>query len=272
MDGPASGAWNMAVDEAILGAVAEGRAPLTLRFYRWRPACLSLGYFQAAAVVDAKACEERGVDVVRRPTGGRAILHGDELTYSVTLPLSALGRSLTVSASYQRLSQALLEGLRTAGFPVTVAVATAARARPGPACFDEPATHELLLHGKKVVGSAQVRRFGAVLQHGSILVSPQVAETLACLSVPVGTADDLARSMEASVGGLNQVIKADPAAIACETARAFERLFGVRFQPGALSRNERETAVEVSSRRYGPFAWMDGGPVAAEGQNTTRTR
>src|SRR5690349_2496197 len=90
-DPPASGAWNMAVDEALLEGVASGRSPATLRFYSWRPACLSLGYFQPFGIVDVSGCRARGVDVVRRPTGGRAILHDRELTYSLTLPASVLG-------------------------------------------------------------------------------------------------------------------------------------------------------------------------------------
>lgn len=272
MDEPASGAWNMAVDEAILDAVAVGRVPVTLRFYRWQPACLSLGYFQPASIVDRQACAERGVDVVRRPTGGRAILHADELTYSIALPITALGPSLTISASYQRLSQALLEGLRRAGYPVTAAASRAAPERSGPACFDEPATHELLLAGKKVVGSAQVRRHGALLQHGSILFSPQVDETLACLSMPAAERDHLARSMEAGVGGLDQVGEANPAGIAPEIAGAFERLLGFRFDATGLSPKEAKAAGELAVTRHGVLAWLEGGPVAAEGEKATRTR
>src|SRR6266446_9184337 len=91
VDAPAGGAWNMAVDEVLLDGVAAGSTPPTLRFYEWAPPCLSLGYFQAFEVVDVAGCRSLGVDVVRRPTGGRAILHDRELTYSVALPLSLLG-------------------------------------------------------------------------------------------------------------------------------------------------------------------------------------
>src|SRR2546430_8778970 len=91
LDPPAEGAWNMAVDEVLLEGVAAGSSPPTLRFYTWTPACLSLGYFQPFSVVNVEGCRGLGIDIVRRPTGGRAILHDRELTYSVALPASVLG-------------------------------------------------------------------------------------------------------------------------------------------------------------------------------------
>src|SRR5438270_12358260 len=91
LDTSAAGAWNMAVDEVLLDGVAAGATPPTLRFYQWAPPCLSLGYFQPFDVVNLEGCRRLGVEVVRRPTGGRAILHDRELTYSVALPLRLLG-------------------------------------------------------------------------------------------------------------------------------------------------------------------------------------
>src|SRR2546430_16928890 len=90
---PADGAWNMAVDEVLLDGVAAGSAPPTLRFYAWSPACLSLGYFQPFSVVNLEGCRRLGVDVVRRPPGGRAILHDRGLAYSVALPAAGSGRA-----------------------------------------------------------------------------------------------------------------------------------------------------------------------------------
>src|SRR5439155_18887308 len=172
LDKPSSGAWNMAVDEVLLDGVAAGTAPPTLRFYEWTPPCLSLGYFQPFDVVDLDGCRALGVDVVRRPTGGRAILHDRELTYSIVLPAAVLGQDGGVLPSYYRLSLALQDGLRRLGVPATLAPASAApsTAVHGPACFDRPSAHEILLNRRKLVGSAQVRRGGAILQHRSILV------------------------------------------------------------------------------------------------------
>src|ERR1700730_5264647 len=180
LDPPAAGGWNMAVDEVLLDGVAEGSAPPTLRFYEWTPPCLSLGYFQPIDVVDVDGCRALGVEVGRRPAGGRAILHDRELTYSVALPASVLGHDGGVLPSYYRLSLALQDGLRRLGVPAVLAPESAASGPTahGPVCFDRPSAHEILLHGRKLVGSAQMRRGGAILQHGSILIGPRIAKQI----------------------------------------------------------------------------------------------
>ena len=114
----------MAVDEVLLDGIAAGTAPPTLRFYGWTPPCLSLGYFQPFDVVDLDSCRALGVDIVRRPTGGRAILHDREVTYSVVLPASVLGQDGGVLLSYHRLSLALQDGLRRLGVPAMLAPAS----------------------------------------------------------------------------------------------------------------------------------------------------
>ena len=124
--GPADGFANMAVDEAILVAVTKGRSPPTLRFYAWQPPCLSIGVNQAMReVVDVERCQAHRVRCVRRPTGGRAILHAEELTYSVIAPPDDPRLQGGVPESYRRLSVGLLAGLRELG-----AVATSAGSRP----------------------------------------------------------------------------------------------------------------------------------------------
>src|SRR5438094_5754355 len=137
-DPAANGAWNMAVDEVLLDGVAAGSAPPTLRFYTWSPACLSLGYFQPFSVVNLEGCRGLGVDVVRRPTGGRAILHDRELTYSLALPASVLGRDAGILPSYRRLSVALQTGLQRLGVRVRLARESVAHSRSGqvPYCVD----------------------------------------------------------------------------------------------------------------------------------------
>ena len=256
VDPPADGAWNMAVDEAILNAVAAGVAPPTLRFFQWRPACLSLGYFQPYAVVDGEACTASGVGVVRRPTGGRAILHDRELTYSVALPLATLGGDRGVEPTYFRLSQALLEGLRASGAWVTLA---RAEPEPGsghsPACFDRASAHEILLEGRKVVGSAQVRRAGALLQHGSILFDPQVDALLQCLRLNPGERDRWQASMVKEIAGLEGHCECDPAALAGAIGSAFARVFGVRLRPAEATAQERAAALQLVRDKYGNPDW-----------------
>src|SRR5689334_4189220 len=163
------GATNMAIDEAILEAVGSGDAPPTLRLYRWEPACLSLGYAQPASDADVERLADHGWHLVRRMTGGRAILHTDELTYSVALPLDHPLIRGTIPDSYRRISAALMVALKDIGLEANAdkRVKTHAAA-VGPVCFEIPSDYEITAVGKKLVGSAQVRKHNGALQHGSL--------------------------------------------------------------------------------------------------------
>jgi lipoyl(octanoyl) transferase len=270
VDAPANGAWNMAVDEVLLDGVAAGTAPPTLRFYGWTPLCLSLGYFQPFDAVDLDGCRALGVDIVRRPTGGRAILHDREVTYSVVLPASMLGHDGGVLPSYHRLSLALRDGLRRLGVPATLAPATAAptTALHGPACFDRPSAHEILLNGRKLVGSAQVRRNGAILQHGSILIEPRIASLLACLRTPGGSGSP---RIEDGVAGLAEVAEYAPAQIAHALAEAFAVQFGVPLIEAPLRAPERAAAQALAGSKYAAAVWTER-PLPEAATNATRTR
>lgn len=267
----------MAVDEALLDGVAAGSAPPTLRFYTWTPACLSLGYFQPFAVVNLAGCHALGVDVVRRPTGGRAILHDRELTYSVTLPASVLGHDGGILPSYYRVSLALQAGLKTLGVPATLAPESEASAATthGPACFDRPSAHEILLYGRKLVGSAQVRRAGALLQHGSILIEPRIDKLLACLrldeATSAGRREDPGKGIEGSVAGLAEVGHFEPAGIAGAVAEAFADRFGVAIVPQTLMPNEVASARDLARTKYQSPGWTERLLRQAAG-STTRTR
>jgi lipoate-protein ligase A len=156
----------MATDEAMLDAVAAG-APPVMRLYRWVTPALSLGRFQPDDDVDVDACRRLGVEVVRRPTGGQGLLHGADLTYSVAMPRPS-GAAGGVDAVYAWLAGALVAGL--AGVGVEAAIARH-DGPAGPVCFAGQQGADLRVGDRKVCGSAQVRRDGAVLQHGSILLS-----------------------------------------------------------------------------------------------------
>ncbi|MDQ6711832.1 MAG: lipoate--protein ligase family protein [Candidatus Dormibacteraeota bacterium] len=254
VDAPADGAWNMAVDEVLLEGVAAGAAPPTLRFYEWSPACLSLGYFQPFDVVDFDGCGRLGVDVVRRPTGGRAILHDRELTYSVALPASVLGDDGGVLPSYHRLSRALQEGLRRLGVPATLAPESApsSSAAHGPVCFDRPSAHEILLHGRKLVGSAQMRRGGGILQHGSILIEPRIDKLRACLQLRDGAASE---PIEDGVAGLRELGLTRPAEIGAAIAGAFAAQFGISLVQAPLQPDEQLAARALARSKYQSAGW-----------------
>ncbi|MBI4730987.1 MAG: hypothetical protein HY781_02470 [Chloroflexi bacterium] len=179
---PARGAWNMAVDEAILESAGRGDSLPTLRLYAWEPACLSLGYAQPVSDVDMERLHARGWDLVRRPTGGRAVLHVDELTYSVSGPLGELRLAGTVLESYNRLAAALTEALRLLGLPVQVQEHVKPTGRTtNPVCFELPSTYESTGGGKKLVGSAQARGREGVLQHGSLPLTGDLGRVLQAL-------------------------------------------------------------------------------------------
>jgi lipoate-protein ligase A len=163
LDRSRDAAGQMAADLALLDATDADGTP-RLRLYRWRPPALSLGRFQPADDVDTVACARLGVEVVRRPTGGRALLHGGDLTYAVTLPA---GPAHNVHATYGYLARGLRTGLARLGVAAEVA------RHDGPAgavCMATQQGADLRVGDRKVCGSAQVQRGGAVLQHGSILL------------------------------------------------------------------------------------------------------
>lgn len=171
--GAADALTNMAVDLALLDGCAAGTSPPTLRFYTWDPPAVSLGYAQdPAAILDLDACRRLGVGWVRRPSGGRAVLHGWDLTYSVAAPAAMLPGG--VLAVYRRLARGLVVGLRRLG----VEAELVARPRPArgrdAACFLAASWWEVGVGGRKLIGSAQARRRGAVLQHGSLPLAPWV--------------------------------------------------------------------------------------------------
>jgi lipoate-protein ligase A len=168
---PASGAWNMALDEAILEAVRSLDQPPTLRLYAWDPACLSLGHAQPIGDVDLPSLTANGWQVVRRPTGGRAILHTDELTYSVAAHQDNPIMTGGVLESYRRISLALVDGLMKLGINSNADShyqVPAGSIQNAAVCFEVPSNYEITANGRKLIGSAQARRGLGVLQHGSL--------------------------------------------------------------------------------------------------------
>jgi lipoyl(octanoyl) transferase len=168
VDATARPGWaNMAVDQALLDR-AERAGERWLRLYGWNPHCLSFGRHEPAARrYDRGRVEALGLDVVRRPTGGRAVWHGREVTYALATPAAELG---TVRESYIEIHRMLLDALARLGIAAQLAPPGQPVRVDGGACFASPAGGEIMLAGRKAVGSAQLRQGGALLQHGSILL------------------------------------------------------------------------------------------------------
>jgi len=257
--GSADGATNMAIDEAILTAVTEGESPPTLRFFAWEPPCLSIGYNQAMDEVDITECQRAGVDVVRRPTGGRAILHTDELTYSIVAPQSEPRVAGGVVESYRRLSAGWVRGLRLLGVDVAQAEAGHGQnADVSAACFDAPSAYEVTAGGKKLVGSAQVRRREAVLQHGSLPLQGDITRIGRYLVVPSEERRQaLRQELRARATSLELVLgQVVPFAQVVEAlVRGFSEALNLHLEPGELSQHELALAQRFRREKYTAETW-----------------
>ncbi|AQY50121.1 octanoyltransferase LipM [Listeria weihenstephanensis FSL R9-0317] len=163
-------AVNMAVDEKLMDWHRAGLIPPVLRFYGWTPAGLSVGYFQRTeGKIDREAVASHGFRLVRRPTGGQAVLHDDELTYSFVISEEHQGVPKTIKEAHKLISEALLLGLEKLDIDASFAMPDEKKQASGTAiCFEEPSWYEITLNGRKVIGSAQARHDGILLQHGSI--------------------------------------------------------------------------------------------------------
>ncbi len=179
--GDHSPSFNMAMDEKLLQWHSEGSLPPVIRFYGWKPATLSIGYFQKAEKeINLSKVREAGIGFVRRTTGGRAVLHEHELTYSVIVSEEHPKMPKNVTDAYRIISEGLLKGFQNLGLNAYFAIPNTEEERnklkdpKSSICFDAPSWYELVVEGKKVAGSAQTRQKGVILQHGSILLEMDV--------------------------------------------------------------------------------------------------
>ena len=164
---PHPGWANMAIDQALLER-ADRAGESWLRLYSWSPPCLSFGRHEPSALrYDRNRIRESGVDTVRRPTGGRAVWHSHELTYAIAAPSGGFG---SLAAAYLQIHQMLADALRGLGIPAYLARQAATPPLDSGACFSQPVGGEIMVGGRKIVGSAQLRQGGALLQHGSMLL------------------------------------------------------------------------------------------------------
>ncbi|MFQ6101375.1 MAG: biotin/lipoate A/B protein ligase family protein [Anaerolineae bacterium] len=282
---PAGGAVNMAVDEAILRAVAAGQVPPTLRLYAWEPPSLSLGRGQPLADVDLQAVRAAGFGLVRRPTGGKAILHVDELTYSVVAPEAEPRVAGDIVESYRRLSAGLVCGLERLGVTGLVADRRVAplliggaggdvgdRRLDGPVCFEVPSDYEITVGGRKLVGSAQMRAQGVVLQHGTLPLYGDITRICPLLTArpdparvrvrattveealgPFGSASTVPfDKLRAGAQGKRPVTWNEAADA---VAAGFAEALNLRLEPGTLTDEECAWAEELRAQKYATQEW-----------------
>lgn len=258
---PARGAWNMAADESILESIGRGASLPTLRLYAWTPACLSLGHAQPFADVDVARLRARGWDVVRRITGGRAILHTDELTYSVSGPAENPILAGSVLESYSRLAKALLHAMQSLSLPVEMKEGKAdENTKKNPVCFEAPSTYEITVNRKKLVGSAQARKKEGVLQHGSLPLTGDLTRITQALVFKDESARqnaaarllERAATVEAVLGSA-----VDWETAARSVVRAFEAELGIMFERGELSAWELSRSDELVKEKYDHPSWTE---------------
>jgi lipoyl(octanoyl) transferase len=259
---PAYGAWNMAADEAILEHIHRGDSPTTLRLYSWDPACLSLGHAQSFKDVDMERIKSHGWEVVRRATGGRAILHTDELTYSITGPAEEPALIGSVLESYNRLAQALLYAVHSLGLPVEIK--EEAQVSNGqnlnPICFEVPSSYEITVQGKKLIGSAQARKKEGVLQHGSL---PLIGDLTRICQALIFQSEDArekagARLLEHATtveNVLGRRVSFEEAGQAF--VKGFEAQLGIQFERGEMSPSEIKRTEELVTEKYAHASWTE---------------
>lgn len=259
----AHGAWNMAVDEAMMEAAGVGAVPPTLRLYDWQPPCLSLGHAQPLADANQEALQVNGWGLVRRPTGGRAILHIDELTYSVAGPQSDPHLTGGVLESYRILAQALLLALDLLGIHAQALEKPAAdpptkSAPVNPVCFEVPSNYEITVGGKKLIGSAQARRKNGVLQHGSLPLYGDLRRIVQGLSFSDNETQRAAASRLLDRATTAEQILGSPItweATAQAFVQAFQSALNLDLRPGELTAQEMAHASQLVEEKYAHPSW-----------------
>ncbi len=264
-------AFNMALDEASLILLSEKKIEPTLRFYGWDPAAISTGYFQSMDELDVDACRKMGIGIVRRLTGGRAVLHDNELTYSILVPESDDIFPASVLGTYKILSKGILSGLKILGIDADISIParkghnslssqgeSKSKLMKSAACFDAPSWYEIVVNGKKIVGSAQSRKKRVILQHGSIPFSFDVDKFYNLLRF-----DDPAKKIRMK----NIYMKKAASLLDVsgnkysfeEGIQAFTKGFSqgldVHLEPGELTEEEMDLVEELMENKYNNDKW-----------------
>lgn len=254
--GPATGARNMAVDEALLVEM-QGRP--VLRFYSWKPYCLSLGYGQRCSVVHRQGLADGGYSLVRRPSGGGAILHAQEVTWCLVLPATHPLAAGSINDGYRRIAVVMREAMQSLGIAALLREGDVSRpARP--ACLETPAWHELVVSRRKLLGCARVQRRHALLQHGSLPLAGDVAAISAVLDYPDAQARQEAalrlRNQAITLADASQEAAVSAGQVAQAIVDAFRASCDLEFVNSGLTAAESERAQILEEGRYGNPDWV----------------
>jgi len=236
--------YNMALDEAIVVAQSKNLVPNTLRFFKWEPSAVSIGYFQGMEEeVDTITCDARGIDYVRRRTGGGAVYHDrdGELTYSLIINQKHRLISEDFQETYETLCSGLVRGLRLLEVQA-----------------EFKRINDIVVEGKKISGNAQTRGMNVVHQHGTVLLRVDPSVMFAVLKVPnEKIRDKLVKSVEERVTSLNRVLRRDVGFEELKEAltKGFEETFSIRLAEGTLIKFEEQTAAALKAEKYATREW-----------------
>ncbi|MED3660748.1 biotin/lipoate A/B protein ligase family protein [Ureibacillus sp. FSL K6-8385] len=263
--GPCSPSYNMALDEALLEFHSKGEIPPVIRFYQWNPPTLSIGYFQRAhRDIDFQALKAQNIGFVRRPTGGRAVLHDSELTYSIIVTEQYPNLPESVTEAYRFLSEGLLKGFHHLGLdayfsvPDTEEKQEILKKPKSAVCFDAPSWYELVVEGKKVAGSAQTRQKGVVLQHGAILLDLDEDKLLSLFKFPSEEAKQKMREQlpERAVA-INRLTDRRITIEECIEAfkKGFEEALQIELVPYELTEEQERLVKRLEEEKYANDEW-----------------
>jgi len=242
LTGHNDGFTNMAIDESIMIHVGQGASPPTIRLYGWIPPAVSIGYFQGLEEeVDLKVCKNLGVDYLRRITGGGAVFHENEVTYSFATHMSSLVIPHNVLESYKVICQGIIEGLGELGIE--------AKFIP---------LNDIIVAGKKISGSAQTRRNRTILQHGTVLMDTDLEKMFSILKVPSEKIKDkLIKDVRERVTSIKSALSRDIGfdEVCFALAKGFEKGLDIDLEEGELSSTEIELAKEIRKDRYSNPEW-----------------
>ena len=233
---------NMAVDRAVLVANSEGKVPPTVRFYGWMPPAISIGYFQSLTdEIDLDACKKLGVNYVRRITGGGAVFHDKELTYSIVIPESHPEIPKNIMESYGRICGAVMKGLQHLGIESEYAP-----------------INDIVTGGRKISGNAQTRKLETVLQHGTVLMDVDVDKMFSLLKVPnEKIKDKLIADVKQRVTSIRHLLGKDVRfeEVAEAMKKGFEEEFHVELIEGKLSKEELALAKKFEKECFSAKDW-----------------
>ncbi|MFB4164580.1 biotin/lipoate A/B protein ligase family protein [Alteribacillus sp. JSM 102045] len=263
--GNCSPAYNMAMDEMLLNWHSKGEIPPIVRFYGWSPPTLSVGYFQKVhKEIDLEAVHKHGLGFVRRPTGGRGVLHDQELTYSVIVSEDHPQMPATVTEAYRVISEGILQGFRYVGLdayfsvPRTKEEENELKNPRSAVCFDAPSWYELVVEGRKIAGSAQTRQKGVILQHGSIILDIDEDKLFDLFKYPSDRVRQrMQNAFKNKAVAINE-LKSTPVTLQ-EVSDAFHKGFAdglnVNWEPYQLNDKEESEVWELAKTKYELEEW-----------------